>query len=92
MSKDNRLVFLPLGGTGEIGMNMNLYGYGQDIDEMKWIVIDVGITFADETIPGVDVIMPDHSFIKERSENLLGIIITHAHMDHIGEGGPLSPQ
>ena len=59
MSKDNRLIFLPLGGTGEIGMNMNLYGYGQEIDEMKWIVVDVGITFADETIPGIDVIMPD---------------------------------
>ena len=84
MSKDNRLVFLPLGGTGEIGMNMNLYGYGKEIDEMKWIVVDVGITFADETIPGIDVIMPDHSFIKERSENLLGIIITHAHEDHVG--------
>ena len=84
MSKDNRLIFLPLGGTGEIGMNMNLYGYGREIDEMKWIVVDVGITFADETIPGIDVIMPDHSFIRERSENLLGIIITHAHEDHVG--------
>ena len=84
MSKDNRLVFLPLGGTGEIGMNMNLYGHGQEIDEMKWIVVDIGITFADETIPGIDVIMPDHSFIRERSENLLGIIITHAHEDHVG--------
>ena len=81
---ENRLVFLPLGGTGEIGMNMNLYGYGKEIDEMKWIVVDVGITFADETVPGVDVIMPDHSFIKDRSENLLGIIITHAHEDHVG--------
>ena len=84
MSKDNRLIFLPLGGTGEIGMNMNLYGYGREIDEMKWIVVDVGITFADETIPGVDVIMPDHSFIREKSENLLGVIITHAHEDHVG--------
>ena len=84
MSKDNKLIFLPLGGTGEIGMNMNLYGYGKEIEEMKWIVVDVGITFADETIPGIDVIMPDHSFIRERSENLLGIIITHAHEDHVG--------
>ena len=65
-------------------MNMNLYGYGQEIDEMEWIVVDVGITFADETIPGIDVIMPEHSFIRERSENLLGIIITHAHEDHVG--------
>ncbi len=84
MSKDNKLIFLPLGGTGEIGMNMNLYGYGKEIDEMEWIVVDVGITFADETIPGIDVIIPDHSFIRERSENLLGIIITHAHEDHVG--------
>ncbi len=84
MNKDNRLVFLPLGGTGEIGMNMNLYGYGKETDHMKWIIVDIGITFADETIPGIDVIMPDHSFISERSESLLGIIITHAHEDHVG--------
>ena len=84
MSKNNRLMFLPLGGTGEIGMNMNLYGYGQEIDEMKWLIVDVGITFADESIPGIDVIMPDHSFIKDKVENLLGVIITHAHEDHVG--------
>ena len=84
MSKNSRLVFLPLGGTGEIGMNMNLYGYGNEIDDMKWLIVDVGITFGDETTPGVDVILPDHEFIKERKENLQGIIITHAHEDHVG--------
>ena len=84
MSKNSRLVFLPLGGTGEIGMNMNLYGYGNEIDDMKWLIVDVGITFGDDTTPGVDVILPDHQFIKERKENLQGIIITHAHEDHVG--------
>ena len=84
MNKNSRLVFLPLGGTGEIGMNMNLYGYGNEIDDMKWLIVDVGITFGDDTTPGVDVILPDHEFIKERKENLQGIIITHAHEDHVG--------
>ena len=84
MSKNSRLVFLPLGGTGEIGMNMNLYGYGNEIDDMKWLIVDVGITFGDDTTPGVDVILPDHEFIRERKENLQGIIITHAHEDHVG--------
>ena len=84
MSKGDRLVFLPLGGTGEIGMNMNLYGYGKEIDDMKWLIVDVGITFGDETTPGVDIILPDHDFIKERKDNLSGIIITHAHEDHVG--------
>ena len=84
MSKGDRLVFLPLGGTGEIGMNMNLYGYGKEIDDMKWLIVDVGITFGDETTPGVDIILPDHDFIKEKKDNLSGIIITHAHEDHVG--------
>ena len=80
----NQLVFLPLGGTGEIGMNMNCYGYGKDIDDMKWLLVDVGITFGDDSLGGIDIIMPNHSFIKERKENLSGIIITHAHEDHVG--------
>ena len=63
MSKNSRLVFLPLGGTGEIGMNMNLYGFGNEIDDMKWLIVDVGITFGDDTTPGVDVILPDLSLI-----------------------------
>jgi Predicted hydrolase of the metallo-beta-lactamase superfamily len=84
MIKGDRLVFLPLGGTGEIGMNMNLYGYGKEIDNMKWLIVDVGITFGDENTPGVEIILPDHDFIKERKDNLSGIIITHAHEDHVG--------
>ena len=63
---------------------MNLYGYGKEIDDMKWLIVDVGITFGDETTPGVDIILPDHDFIKERKDNLSGIIITHAHEDHVG--------
>ena len=83
-NNNNQLVFLPLGGTGEIGMNMNLYGYGLDIEDMEWLLVDVGITFGDDSLPGIDVIMADHSFIVERRDNLAGIFITHAHEDHVG--------
>ena len=78
-----KFVFLPLGGSGEIGMNMNLYGYGVEND-YKWIIVDVGVTFPDDSLPGVDLIMPDPSFIIENKNNLLGIILTHAHEDHVG--------
>jgi len=74
----NELLFCPLGGSGEIGMNMNLFGYGQPSDH-KWIMVDIGVTFADDTIPGVDLIYPDPGFIVERKDNLLGIVLTHAH-------------
>ena len=83
-NNDDQLVFLPLAGTGEIGMNMNLYGYGPDIDEMKWLLVDVGITFGDDSLPGIDIIMADHGFIAERRNNLVGVFITHAHEDHVG--------
>lgn len=79
----NRTVFLPLGGSGEIGMNMNLFGYGQPNKE-KWIMVDCGITFGDAQTPGVEVIFPNYDFIKERKKDLLAIILTHAHEDHIG--------
>ena len=59
------LVFVPLGGAGEIGMNLNLYGYGKP-EEEEWIIVDFGITFADDTAPGVDVILPDPTFIEQR--------------------------
>ena len=72
MKKEN-LVFLPLGGTGEIGMNVNLYHYMG-----KWLMIDCGAGFADQDIPGVDIIVADISFIQERKEDLVGILITHA--------------
>ncbi|NIA67284.1 ribonuclease J [Pelagibius litoralis] len=73
------LYFLPLGGTGEIGMNLNLYGH-----KGAWLMVDLGITFADERLPGVDVLMPDPAFIEERREDLAGLVLTHAHEDHIG--------
>ena len=79
----DEFLFCPLGGSGEIGMNMNLFGYGQPGNH-KWIMVDIGVTFADDTIPGVDLIYPDPGFIQERKENLLGIVLTHAHEDHIG--------
>ncbi len=80
---DNELVFLPLGGAGEIGMNLNLYGYGPKGDK-RWIMVDLGITFNNGSIPGLDVIMPDPTFIEDRRDRLDGIILTHAHEDHIG--------
>jgi len=75
----NALYFVPLGGTGEIGMNLNVYGYAGD-----WLIIDCGVTFGDDTQPGIEVVMPDPGFIVERRDRLLGIVATHAHEDHIG--------
>ena len=79
----NQLIFCPLGGSGEIGMNMNLFAYGEP-DNQKWIIVDIGVTFADDSIPGVDLIYPDPGFIVDKKNDLLGIILTHAHEDHIG--------
>ena len=79
----DELLYCPLGGAGEIGMNMNLFGYGHE-DEHKWIMVDVGVTFADDTIPGVDLIYPDPGYAEDKKDNFLGIILTHAHEDHIG--------
>ena len=82
MSKE-KLIFCPLGGSGEIGGNMNLYAYGED-DNQKWIIVDMGVSFADDSVPGVDLIMPDAGFIIDKKDDLLGIVLTHAHEDHIG--------
>ncbi|MEE2692393.1 MAG: ribonuclease J [Pseudomonadota bacterium] len=84
------LVFLPLGGSGEIGMNMNLYGLGRP-NARQWIMIDCGVTFGDLSTPGVDLICPDHAYILEQRRNLLGLILTHGHEDHIGAVALLAP-
>jgi len=75
----NELLFLALGGSGEIGMNVNLYGC-----QGKWVMVDLGLTFADPAYPGIDLILPDLEFIEKQPENLLGIVLTHGHEDHIG--------
>ena len=81
------LWFVPLGGSGEIGMNLNLYGC-----DGQWIMVDLGVTFGDGSIPGVDVVMPDPDFIVERKDKLLGLVLTHAHEDHLGAVAYLWPK
>ena len=80
---EDELLFLPLGGAGEIGMNLNLYGFGKP-GKPQWIMVDLGITFGDNTHPGVDVIMPDPKYIEDHKDQLLGLVLTHAHEDHLG--------
>ncbi|MDX2088805.1 MAG: ribonuclease J, partial [Kofleriaceae bacterium] len=79
----NELVFVALGGLGEIGMNVYLYGFGP-AHARKWLMVDLGITFPHEEEPGVDVVLPDLRFIAEDNRNLVGIVLTHAHEDHVG--------
>lgn len=79
MKPGDELIFLPLGGSGEIGMNVNLYGC-----RGKWIMCDLGMTFADPSLPGVDLVLPDLNFIEQRRSDLLGVLLTHGHEDHIG--------
>jgi len=79
MSSAEELTFLSLGGAGEIGMNLSLYGY-----RGEWLMVDCGITFADDRQPGLDVLMPDPGFIAERRDRLAGLVVTHGHEDHIG--------
>ena len=83
MIKKEEFIFCPLGGSGEIGMNMNLFAYGKP-ENRKWIIVDIGVTFADDTIPGIDLIYPDPGFIVDKRNDLLGLVLTHAHEDHIG--------
>lgn len=81
------LYFVPLGGTGEIGMNLNLYGH-----KGAWLMVDLGIIFGDPRLPGIDVEMPDPEFIVQRRDDLAGIVLTHAHEDHIGAVPYLWPE
>jgi ribonuclease J len=76
---ERQLLFVPLGGAGEIGLNLNLYQL-----DGQWLMVDLGLSFADETLPGVEIVLPDPSFIAERSESLAGLVLTHAHEDHFG--------
>ncbi|TAN66033.1 MAG: ribonuclease J, partial [Magnetospirillum sp.] len=73
------LYFLPLGGVGEIGMNLGLYGYAG-----KWLMVDLGVSFGDDSMPMIDVVMPDPAWIEARRDDLVGLVITHAHEDHLG--------
>lgn len=90
-SSQNELVFLPLGGSGEIGMNLNLFGFGP-AHARKWIIVDIGVTFGGLDTPGVEIIMPDTEFIEEYADDLLGIVLTHAHEDHMGALARLWPR
>ncbi len=84
MAKPDELVFAPLGGVGEIGMNLSIYGLGNR-QQRSWLAIDLGVSFGDEEhLPGIDLIMPDISFLEKERKNLMGLVLTHAHEDHFG--------
>jgi ribonuclease J len=85
--KDKELLFVPLGGAGEIGMNLNVFGYDD-----RWLVVDLGVSFGNPSLPGIDLVMPDPSFIEARRDKLLGIVLTHAHEDHLGAVPHLWPR
>src|SRR5271168_482778 len=80
----NELVFAPLGGIGEIGMNLSIYGFG-DHRRRQWLIVDCGVSFAsEEQLPGVDLILPDIRYLIEQRKNIVGLVLTHAHEDHMG--------
>ena len=82
--KENDIVFLPLGGVGEIGMNLGLYGFGPE-GNRKWLIVDCGVSFAGPELPGIDLVMPDIKFLEDEVNNIVGMVITHAHEDHVGQ-------
>lgn len=82
-NQDGTVVFAALGGAGEIGMNLYLYGLGSPSDR-RWLIVDMGVTFADDSLPGIDLIVPDISFLESERGNIDGILLTHAHEDHFG--------
>ncbi len=83
MASANDIVFLPLGGVGEIGMNLALYGIGPE-DNRSWLMVDCGVSFAGPDLPGIDLVFPDIKFLEEEADNIVGMVITHAHEDHYG--------
>src|SRR5437763_5122281 len=89
--RGEELVFAPLGGAGEIGMNLALYGIGNE-RQRQWIAVDLGVAFAGDDLPGVDLILPDVRFLIEQRRNIIGIVLTHAHEDHFGALIDLSPR
>jgi ribonuclease J len=90
-SHEKNLVMLPLGGTGEIGMNCYCYGAGSD-DDREWLMVDLGVKFGEETDPGIDVILPDVTFMAKNRKKLAALVLTHAHEDHLGGVAWLWPQ
>src|SRR5215475_2600099 len=90
MADGDELVFAPLGGLGEIGMNCALYGYGPP-KARKWLMVDLGVAFAGEDLPGINLIVPELDFIEKAKSDLVGVVITHAHEDHIGALADLWP-
>ena len=84
MAARNELVFAPLGGVGEIGMNLSIYGLG-DERRRSWLIVDLGVSFAaEEHLPGIDLILPDIRYLVEERRNIVGLVLTHAHEDHFG--------
>jgi ribonuclease J len=84
MARPDELTFAPLGGVGEIGMNLSIYGLGNR-HQRSWLAVDLGVSFGDEEhLPGIDLIMPDISFLEKERKNLVGLVLTHAHEDHFG--------
>ena len=84
MARPDELTFAPLGGVGEIGMNLSIYGLGNR-HQRSWLAVDLGVSFGDEEhLPGIDLIMPDITFLEKERQNLMGLVLTHAHEDHFG--------
>jgi len=84
MARSDELTFTPLGGVGEIGMNLSVYGLG-DRHSRSLLAVDLGVSFGDEEhLPGIDLIMPDVAFLEKERSNLVGLVLTHAHEDHFG--------
>ncbi|MGB6699000.1 MAG: MBL fold metallo-hydrolase, partial [Methylocella sp.] len=88
---NDELVFVPLGGLGEIGMNLALYGFGRK-GHLKWLMVDCGVAFAGPDLSGIDLVIPDISFIEKMRADLAGLVITHGHEDHIGAVADLWPR